>query len=217
MLYGVVPAQGSETGSRLAGVEVVAVRQVAALVESNSLGKGAPAPARASSPALAQDVARYRQVVEEAFRDRAVVPAPFATLFRSRLSVARWLELHHSPLLEALDFVSERAVMRVRLRADSAPAHQSGGAAAAGPVDGALWQLLRALKADAVAAIPVVPRADQAARHPLDAECAYLVDRDAWPAFVRKVENLTSAYPTLRVEPIGPLPPYDFVSLDFGG
>jgi hypothetical protein len=157
-------------------------------------------------------VARYRNVVEQVFGERPIVPLPCGTAFRSPTSVARWLELHYSPLQEALDFVADRAAMRVRVGIGGSPATQ----AAAVSVDSHLWTVLRGLKGDAVAAVPVVTQADTSATD-RSAACAYLIDREAVVAFERRVASLTSAEPHLRIDLVGPLPAYDFVKMDFGG
>jgi len=201
-VFAVVPGSGLATGVKVAGAEALVVRQLAALLAENSLGAGAD---------LGQRVARYRAVIELAFAERSVVPLPCGTIFRSRASVERWLELHHSPLQEALEFVAERAMMRVRVGVAGAPATE----AAAASVDGRLWTALRGLKGDAIAAIPVVSGAE--ARAERAAVCAYLIDRDEIGAFEQRVASLTSAEPHLRVELSGPFPAYDFVQMDFGG
>jgi hypothetical protein len=198
----VIPATGLEDGVTLAGAEVLAVRQIAVLLEEAALGADSD---------LARRVDRYRRIVEFVFRDRAIVPVPFGTVFRSRASVARWLELHYSPLNEALDFVADRATMRVRLGASGTPANE----AAATALDNRLWNALRNLKGDAVAALPVTPNADT--KPDYSATCSYLIERGAIGAFQERVARLTSAEPHLRIELSGPLPAYDFVRMEFGG
>jgi hypothetical protein len=200
-VYAVVPGSGLESGATVAGAEVLVVRQLAALLEENSLGTGAE---------ITQRVTRYRGVIEQAFTERSVVPLPCGTSFRSRSSVERWLELHYSPLQEALEFVAERAMMRVRVGVADAPATD----VAAASVDGRLWTALRGLKGDAVAAMPIVQNADAPQR---DAVCAYLIDRDAIVSFEQRIKDLTSGEPHLRFELSGPFPAYDFVQMDFGG
>lgn len=202
IVFGVVPGSGLETGATVAGAEVLVVRQLAALLEEYTLG---------SSADVRQHVPRYRAVIERAFAERSVLPLPCGTSFRSRSSLERWLELHYSPLQEGLEFVAERAMMRVRVAAT--PATE----AAAASVDGRLWTALRGLKGDAMAAIPVVPNADAPKTADRGAVCAYLIDRDAIAAFEQRVASLTSTEPHLHVELSGPFPAYDFVQMDFGG
>lgn len=203
VVFGVIPAAGLDNGDKLAGGEVLVVRQLAALLEQSSLGT-------AADP---QQVARYRSVVEHAFQERTIVPVPCGTTFRSRASVARWLELHYSPLQEALDFVTDRATMRVRVGVNATPASQ----AASVSIDGQLWSVLRRLKGDAVAAVPVVAQADVGSAADHSATCAYLMERDTLPVFERRVAHLTSTEPHLRIDLVGPLPAYDFVKIEFGG
>jgi hypothetical protein len=204
VVFGVIPAAGLEPSAKVGGAEVLAVRQLGVLLEGTTLGAAADAP---------RQVARYRAVVEEAFAERNVVPVPYRTVFRSRTSVTRWMELHYSPLQEALDFVADRATMRVTVGVGSMPASQT----AAVVLDGHLWTVLRRLKGDAVAAIPVVAHADHVSGADRSAACAYLVDRDAIAAFEKQVANLTSAESHLRFNLVGPLPAYDFIKMDFGG
>lgn len=204
MVFGVIPTTGVEPSAKVGGAEVLSVRQLGALLEDSTLGGAGDLP---------RHVARYRAVVEEAFAERNVVPVPCRTIFRSRTSVARWLELHYSPLQEALDFVADRATMRVTVGVGSTPASQT----AAVVLDGHLWAVLRRLKGDAVAAIPVVAHADSVSGADRSAACAYLVDRDAISAFQKQVATLTSAESHLRFNLVGPLPAYDFIKMEFGG
>ena len=90
-----------------AETELVRFRDVAAVVE--------PGPYVADA-LLPQELERHQQVVESAFAQRTVVPAPPGTVFRSAETLAGWLELHYYTLLEALHFVDERAVARVTVR-----------------------------------------------------------------------------------------------------
>ncbi len=203
VVFGVVPAAGVDDGATVANYEVLVVRQLGAVLENVSLG---------GSPDFVQRAARYRAIVEQIFAERAIVPLPCGTVFRSRASVARWLELHWSPLQEAIDFVSDRATMRVRVGLQESPATE----AAAASLDGHLWTALRGLKGDAIAAVPVVAHADAKQAEP-SATCAYLIDREAVVAFERRVANITTTDPHLRVTIMGPLPAYDFVKMDFGG
>ena len=192
-----------EDGATVSNHEVLVVRQLGAVLESVSLG---------GSLDLVHRTARYRAIVEQIFAERAIVPLPCGTVFRSRASVARWLELHWSPLQDAIDFVSDRATMRVRVALQESPATAAGAAS----LDGQLWTTLRGLKADAIAAVPVVANADASQATP-SAACAYLIDRDAVLAFERRVASLTTSDPHLRVTIMGPLPAYDFIKMDFGG
>ena len=203
VVFGVVPAAGVEDRATVASYELLVVRQLGAVVENVSLG---------GSLDLMHRTARYRAIVEQIFAERTIVPLPCGTVFRSRASVARWLELHWSPLQDAIDFVSDRATMRVRVALQETPATAAGAAS----LDGHLWTTLRGLKADAIAAVPVVANADASAAAP-SAACAYLIDRDAVLAFERRVASLTTSDPHLRVTIMGPLPAYDFIKMDFGG
>jgi hypothetical protein len=189
--------------------EVVRVRDLGAVV----------APARfAAEPVTPELVSGYRAVVEAVFAERAVLPAPPGAVFRSRVALTEWMELHAGTLAEGLRFVEDRAEARVT---------------AAGPPSAAL-QAFSALRRDAAALL--VLRADGSAdaapgaaderaapaaaaalgdAAPLEAHAALLVDRGGWGAFGEAVAREASRRPDLRLACAGPWPPYSFVRLDF--
>src|SRR4029434_412458 len=92
--------------SPVRGVNVLAFRDLGALVADS---------AYAAPPATPQHIAEYRRIVEGAFARQTIVPAPFGSIFRSRDSLLRWLELHYFTLIEAVTFVADRAMARVRV------------------------------------------------------------------------------------------------------
>ena len=215
-LYGVATAPGS-AGPRVRGADVVAFREVAAVVAD-----GVPDP----GPDAVVDLADYRRVVESVFRERAMLPAPPGTVFRSRDLVAQWLELHYFTLLDALAFVDERAVARVSVSrtghvpghaAGHTAGHAAGQAAAAAPTlddgaEAALQDALRALRRHAVAGLAV---GTDGAGHVT--AMSFLVERQAWDDFVARVAHEGARLPDLALAVSGPWPPYDFVRMQFGG
>ena len=202
-LYGVATAPGS-AGPRVRGADAVPFRDVAAIVAD-----GVPDPA----PGAVVDLADYRRVVESVFRERAVLPAPPGTVFRSRDLVTQWLELHYFTLLDALAFVEERAVARVSVsRTGQAPGHAA--ASAPTPDDGAeaaLQDALRALRRHAVAGLAA---GTDGAGHV--AAMSFLVERVAWDGFVAAVAHEGALLRDRALAVSGPWPPYDFVRMQFG-
>lgn len=211
------PAGGAQDALELCGVislESGPAPQIAdaSLVEFRDLG-ALVRPAK-FSPVVPTDeqIASYRAVVEAAFAVRAVVPAPVGTIFRDRDLLLRWLELHYFTLADALRYLNDRQMARVRVM-PSAPVkgwdtreHRVREA----DLEVTAFASFRALKAQAVAFVPV----DVSGRRTLEgAEAAFLVDRERWNAFSSLVKEEQRRLPDLRLEQTGPWPPYDFVQL----
>ena len=162
------------------------------------------------------DVAAYRAVVEGAFASRSVVPAPFGTVFRSRESLLRWLELHYFTLEDALRYLQERQAARVRITPGLAVQgwdtieHKVREA----DLEVTAFDSFRVIRRAAAAFFPV---AVQGRKTEEGAEAAFLVDRDQWQAFLSAVKEEQRRLPDLRFEQTGPWPPYDFVRLELNG
>ena len=75
------------------GAETVDYRDVSAVVRKATFMRIEPSE---------EGIAAYREAVEGAFACGAVIPAPFGTIFRSRDTLLRWLELHYFTLADAL-------------------------------------------------------------------------------------------------------------------
>ena len=199
-LYAVAAAPGS-VGPPVRDGGAVVYRDVAAIVADGAPGPGAP-------PVV--DLADYRRVVESVFRERAVLPAPPGTVFRSRDLVAQWLELHYFALLDALAFVEDRAVARVSVsREGHAPGREATMDEGAETV---LQDALRALRRQAVAALAV---GTDGAGHVT--AMSFLVERAAWEGFVVLVRHESARLSDFALAVSGPWPPYDFVRMQFGG
>ena len=179
------------------GVEEVAVRDLAALAVAAPFARMEPS---------AQDVERYRAVVEAVFREHPVLPAPLGTVFRSREQLQRWLELHYSTLSEGLAFVGERQVARVHVaRRTSDPAEREEGTDLAETAA----EIIRTLRRQAVAVLPL--RTEHLTG--IVVSSAFLVERDLWQAFAESVETERQRHPNLDVRLTGPWPAYDFVRM----
>ena len=189
------------------GAETVDYRDVSAVVRKATFMRIEPSE---------EGIAAYREAVEGAFACGAVIPAPFGTIFRSRVTLLRWLELHYFTLADALRYLPDRQVARVHV----APASLGNTwdtvefRARGADLEATAFDSFRVLKRQAVAYVPIeVPgrRAEQGA------EGAFLVERDHWGQFMALLKEEQRRLPDLRFDHTGPWPAYDFVRLDLNG
>lgn len=203
-LCGIVSRDGGPA-LRLEGAELVEFRDLGALVRHTKFG-----PVEADSARLAA----YRDIVEGAFSSRAVIPAPFGTVFRHRDSLVRWLELHYFTLADAIRYLQDRQVARI---------HVSPGLSQhdwdtreyrlrEADLEVTAFDSFRVLKREAVAFVPI----DVQGRR-TEAEGAFLIEREQWTAFTSLVKEEQRRLPDLRFDQTGPWPPYDFVRLELNG
>ena len=205
-LCGIVSKEG-RPAPHVSGAETIDYRDLSAVVRKAEFIRSEPNDA---------SIAAYREIVEGAFACGAVIPAPYGTIFRSRDVLLRWLELHYFTLADALRFLHDRQVARVRV----APAalgsswdtveHRARGA----DLEVTAFDSFRVLKRQSVAYVPIeVPgrRTEQGA------EAAFLVERDHWAQFMALLKEEQRRLPDLRFEHTGPWPAYDFVRLDLNG
>jgi gas vesicle protein GvpL/GvpF len=197
-LFGVVFSDHDTAA--LAGTELIAVRDLAAIV--------AESPYTAIEP-NDERVTRVAEVITAYQARSAVLPAPVGVVFRSRESVLRWLELHYVALTDALSFVDDRVVGRVHVWRPGAPEDRDAGTDLAS----AAAESLRVLRRSAVATVPL--RMEKITGIVLSA--AFLVEQELWKEFSAKVEEQRTVSPHLKFELTGPWPPYDFVHMQFGG
>jgi len=189
---------------RLADGHVVVFRDLGALVRNTSF---------APVPTGEKDIAMYRALVEGAFATRSVVPAPFGTIFHHRDALLRWMELHYFTLADALRFLQERHVARVKVMPGLATQgwdtreHNVREA----DLEVTAFDSFRVLRRQAVAFLPVEAQGRKTTE---GAEAAFLVEREQWNAFAAAVKDEQRRLPDLRFEQTGPWPPYDFVRLD---
>ena len=205
-LCGIVSREG-RPAPHVPGAETVDYRDVSAVVRKADFLRTEPTDA---------GIAAYREVVEGAFACGAVIPAPYGTVFRSRDALLRWLELHYFTLADALRFLHDRQVARVRVSPaalgtgwDTVEHHARGA-----DLEVTAFESFRVLKRQAVAYVPIeVPgrRSEQGT------EAAFLVERDHWSQFMALLKEEQRRLPDLRFEHTGPWPAYDFVRLDLNG
>jgi hypothetical protein len=191
---GVVPLDGN-------GAEALPFRDLAAVVHTTDYLAHAPAES---------EVADYQRVVEAVFSHRPVLPAPVGTVFRTKDTLLRWMELHYVALSDALAFVEDRAVARVHIRRAKGRPDESdkGGDLAAGAAEA-----LRSLRRRSVSTVAL--KTEHLTGIVLSS--AFLVDRELWKEFVSAVKDEEENHPDLAFHTTGPWPPYDFVRMQFGG
>lgn len=203
-LFGLIPHDASQS-ARVPGAELVPLREVAAVARLSPYTR---------LDATSDAIAEYRRVVEDSFRDHPVVPAPFGTVFRSRDSLLHWMELHYGALVDALGFVHDRAMVRLRVVPHALPAEQLTETIELRATDfeTTVFDSFRFLKRNAVACVTFNPQSATARA----VEASFLVDRDKWLTFEEAVREERLRLPELEIEQSGPWPPYDFVRLQFG-
>jgi hypothetical protein len=205
-LCGIVSREG-RPAPHVEGTDSVDYRDLRAVVRAAPFERPEPSQER---------IAVYRAAVEGAFACGAVIPAPFGTVFRNRDSLMRWLELHYFTLADALRYLHDRQVARVRVapgtlhRAWDTIEHRARGA----DLEVTAFDSFRVLKRQAVAFVPIdVPGRPSEQ----GAEAAFLIERENWNAFLTLLKEEQRRLPDLRFEQSGPWPAYDFVRLDLNG
>lgn len=207
-LFAVASFDGHSAPAAPAGIKLVTFRDLAALT----------ADVVNARPSLAQpDLDAQREAVAAAFARYAVLPAPPGTVFRARDSLMRWLELHYVTLRDALSFVEGRAVARVHVARRSTGAGGSKGEELAIDIDAIAVNAFRVLRRHAVASVALKPSPSASAPDAAAASAAFLLERDRWRMFEDVVAEEAKRDPELLFRLTGPWPPYDFVSMEFGG
>ena len=203
-LYGIISLDVSGATSPVRGVNVLAFRDLGALVADASYAAPAATP---------NHVAEYRRVVEGAFARQTIVPAPFGSIFRSRESLMRWLELHYFTLLEAVTFVADRAMARVVVSYGDEPENTTAMSIDADLLDNAADESFRLLRRHAVASVVI---SNHAAEVGPAARASFLIERERWDVFNDIVREEQKRLREMHVECTGPWPAYDFVRMQFG-
>ncbi len=204
-LFGIV-AHDPAAPMRLTGLEIVPLRELAAIVRREPYERMA-----ATSGAIAE----YREIVETRFREQPVIPAPFGTVFRSRSTLLHWMELHYVTLMEGFRFVGDRLMARLRVTALPLPVEGVGETREmmATDFETTVFDSFRFLRRSAVACVTFPPHASPADR---SVEASFLVERAMWGNFRDAVVEEQRRLRDVAIEQDGPLPPYDFVRLQFG-
>ncbi len=196
-LFGLMVVAPDEVTPPMAGVEVIRVRGIGAVVRA--------APEPSLDPELA--AADHDRVLDALIAHGAVLPAPLGMVFRSAETARRWLEQNYVGLGEGLAFLAGRCEARVHVRTAAHPA--SADVTAALELEAA--KAMRALRHSVVAVTPLAsPRA------PVVLSVAFLLKTTEWGEFTEAVREQERRYTELRFEQTGPWVPHDFVRLDLG-
>ena len=199
-LYGITVHDGHGEVKTADGTELLPFRELAAVVGPGDYT--APTP---SGEAIDQ----HRAVVGSVFSTAPILPAPVGTVFRSRDTLTRWLELHYVTLNDALNFVEDREEARVHIRRMRGKADERDAGA---DVAAAAAESFRVLRRYAVTSVPL--KTEHLTGIVLSA--CFLVERELWGDFVAAVEEQRLKNPGLAFDLSGPWPPYDFVRMQFG-
>jgi len=202
-LYGVAAVESGQAASLAEGTSLTHYRALAAIVE--------PSPYSAVNLDDGE-MTKYLRVLEEAYSHSAVLPAPPGTVFQSKNTLTRWLELHYFTLTEALSVIEGHTAARVSIstqgKRDDGDSQKSLAALAA--------ESLRLLRGQAAATV-TLPRADGDEEEGVVARASFLIDSQRWEAFEETVTKEARRQSGLDFKVTGPWPPYDFVRMQFGG
>jgi len=207
-LYGVAAVESNAVRSLAEGTTIIPFRMLGAVV----------APAKYSRVSVDEaEVGEYTRILEEVQANTAVLPAPPGTVFRTRDSLARWLELHYFTLTQAIGVVEGHSEARVTIT-KSANVDQED--ATSGEIKEHTKQLasvasdsLRVLRGQATATITLPVSEDDTT---VIAQASFLVDMERWALFCELVAKEDQRHTDLDFRLSGPWPPYDFVRMEFG-
>ena len=208
-LYGVAAHESTGPNGLAEGTSLVQFRSLAAVVS----------PARYHRVTLDDDeMGQYTRVLEEVQSNAAVLPAPPGTIFRSRDSLMRWLELHYFTLTQTMSAIEGHGQARLTItKTIGVDAENATGAEAkesAKQLVATASQSMRILRGHAAATV-VLPAIE--GETTIVAQASFLVELDHWTAFADLVEKEDQRQTALDFHLSGPWPPYDFVRMQFGG
>jgi hypothetical protein len=198
-LFGVTVNDAHAARAAVAGIEMITVRDLAAICAETEYRAVAPDDDK---------VKGYNNVVTAFAATGPVLPAPVGLVFRSPDSVKRWLDLHYGALSEAMTFVENRVAGRVHVRLPVVGDVRDPGA----QLSAVAAESLRALRRAAVATLPL--RVEKLSGIVLSA--AFLVEQSQWKYFIEEVDAQARLVSSVRFELTGPFPPYDFVQMQLG-
>ena len=164
------------------------------------------------------EIGEYTRVLEEVQSNTTVLPAPPGTVFRTRDSLARWLELHYFTLTQAMGVVEGHGEARVVIT--KAPTVDPEGATPAEIKENSKQlaavasDSMRVFRGQAAATISLPVSEDDTT---VIAHASFLVDMERWGLFTELVAKEDQRHTDLDFRLSGPWPPYDFVRMEFGG
>jgi hypothetical protein len=208
-LYGVAAHESTSANELADGTSLVQFRSLAAVVS----------PTRYHRVTLdADELGEYTRILEEVQSNAAVLPAPPGTVFRSRDSLMRWLELHYFTLTQTMSAIEGHGQARLTITKTIGvdPDNATGAEAkeSAKQLVATASQSMRVLRGHAAATV-VLPAIE--GETTIVAQASFLVELDHWTAFAELVEKEDQRQTALDFHLSGPWPPYDFVRMQFGG
>jgi hypothetical protein len=209
-LFGVAAHDSSNVHSLAEGTNLVQFRSLAGVVEHAG---------RYTRVVLDEDeMAEYTRVLEEVQGVASVLPAPPGTIFRSRDSLLRWLELHYFTLTQAMSAVEGHGQARLTITKtpgiDAPDATGSEAKESAKQLVATASQSMRILRGQAAATV-MLPAIEGDTK--VVAQASFLVELDRWTEFAELVSKEDERQTALDFHVSGPWPPYDFVKMQFGG
>ncbi len=207
--YGVAAHESTSTTALAEGTNLVQFRSLAAVVS----------PTRYHRVALDEkEMADYTRVLEEVQSNGSVLPAPPGTIFRSRDSLMRWLELHYFTLTQTMSAIEGHGQARLTVTKTVGvdPDNATGAEAkeSAKQLVATASQSMRVLRGQAAATVTLPAIEGETT---VVAQASFLVELDRWNAFAELVEKEDQRQTALDFHLSGPWPPYDFVRMQFGG
>jgi len=208
-LYGVAAIDSTPIESLAEGTTLVSFRMLGAVVS----------PAKYTRVALNEnEMNEYTRILEEVQSNAAVLPAPPGTTFRTRETLARWLELHYFTLTQAIGLVEGHGEARVlitkSLNADPDDATAAEIKENTKQLAALASDSMRVLRGQAAATISLPVSDDDTT---VVAHASFLVDMERWGMFSELVAKEDQRNAELDFRLSGPWPPYDFVRMEFGG
>jgi hypothetical protein len=208
-LFGVAAHESTSTSALAEGTTLVQFRSLAAVV----------APSRYTRIACDEQVmGEYTRVLEEVQSNTAVLPAPPGTIFRSRDSLMRWLELHYFTLTQTMSAIEGHGQARLTVTktigVDPSDATGAEARESAKQLVATASQSMRVLRGQASATVTLPPLEGETT---VVAQASFLVELDKWNAFADLVTKEDQRQTALDFNLSGPWPPYDFVRMQFGG
>ncbi len=207
-LYGVAAVESNAVRSLAEGTTIIPFRMLGAVV----------APAKYSRVSVDEaEVGEYTRILEEVQANTAVLPAPPGTVFRTRDSLARWLELHYFTLTQAIGVVEGHSEARVTItksaNADAKDATADEMKEHTKQLASVASDSMRVLRGQATATITLPVSEDDTT---VVAQASFLVDMERWALFCELVAKEDQRHTDLDFRLSGPWPPYDFVRMEFG-
>ena len=207
-LYGVAAVESNAVRSLAEGTTIIPFRLLGAVV----------APAKYSRVSVDEaEVGEYTRILEEVQSTTAVLPAPPGTVFRTRDSLARWLELHYFTLTQAIGVVEGHSEARVTItksaNVDAKDATSDEMKEHSKQLASVASDSMRVLRGQATATITLPVSDDDTT---VVAHASFLVDMERWALFCELVAKEDQRHTDLDFRLSGPWPPYDFVRMEFG-